>query len=79
MNTSGLLQSKSSYLHFILSFKHQFSPNLADFPDMTEVSEWPKRQISALNVMAILYQGHIAVSKQTMLLAGVDMLGQSVT
>ena len=52
---------------------------MADFPDfliksdITEVSEWPKCQISTLNVMGILYQRHIAVSKQTTLLAGADV------
>ena len=38
--------------------------------DITEVSEQPKCQLSALNVMAIYDQRHTNVSKQTTLLAG---------
>ena len=41
--------------------------------DITEVSEQPKCQLSALNVMAIRIQRHENVSKQTTLLAGDDV------
>ena len=41
--------------------------------DITEVSEQPKCQLSALNVMAIRDQRHENVSKQTTLLAGDDV------
>ena len=41
--------------------------------DTTVVSEQPKCQLSALNVMAICDQRHANVSKQTMLLAGDDV------
>ena len=35
--------------------------------------EWPERQISALNVMAIRVRRHANVSKQTTFLDGVDV------
>ena len=41
--------------------------------DITEVSEQPKCQLSALNVKAIRDQRHTNVSKQTTLLAGDDV------
>ena len=41
--------------------------------DIMEVSEQPKCQLSALNVMAICDQRHANVSKQTTLLAGDDV------
>ena len=42
--------------------------------DITEVSEWPKRQISVLYAMTIRDQRHTNVSKQTTLLDGVDVV-----
>ena len=41
--------------------------------NITEVSDRPKCQISALNVIAIRVQRHANASKQTTLLAGVDV------
>ena len=41
--------------------------------DITEVSEQPKCQLSALNVMTIRDQRRANVSKQTTLLAGDDV------
>ena len=59
-------------LHFILSAMYQ--PNLADFPDiLNHISEEPKHQISALNIIAIHAQYHANVSIQTTLLDGVDV------
>ena len=41
--------------------------------DITEVSEQPKCQLSALNVMAICDQRHASVSKRTTLQVGDDV------
>ena len=41
--------------------------------DITEVSEQPKCQHSALNVIAICDQRHANISEQTTLLAGDDV------
>ena len=40
---------------------------------ITEISEWPKRQSSALNVMAVRDQRHANVSNQPTLLDDVDL------
>ena len=48
-------------------------PDILIKSDITEVSEWPKHPISALNNMAIHVQRHAKVSKQTTILNGVDI------
>ena len=67
------------HLHFILSVKYQFSPNLASFPDILNLIRHnvgfgiAKRQISAFNVMAMRVQRHANVSKQATLLDRLDV------
>ena len=73
------LMLNALYLHFILLIKYHFFIStllvLQIFlikSDITEVSEQPKCQLSALNDMAICDQRHAKGSKQTIILAGDD-------
>ena len=67
-------------LYYQSSIKFQFSPNLPGFPDILNLirhnvgfgtAKTPK--ISALNVMAMRVKRHANVSKQAMLLDGLDV------